>query len=108
MEQSLAENSRELELIERELLEVEVRTWQLIVYMTSCDLSYFKPRQPHMLNIQASIDARSTEMAKIQTKINKVEDEVCPPLNVTSAWLYFIVTLLNVSQVSVSTKCLVL
>lgn len=74
--------------------------------MTSCDLSYFKPWQPRMLNIQASIDARSTEMAKIQAKINKVEDEVYPPLNVTSD--YFIVTLLNVCQVLVSTKCLVL
>ena len=74
--------------------------------MTSCDLSYFKPRQPHMLNIQASIDARSTEMAKIQAKINKVEDEVYPPLKVIGD--YFIVTLLNVCQVLVSTKRLIL
>jgi len=35
--------------------------------------------QPHMLNVQASIDARSTEIAKIQGKINKVEDEVLTP-----------------------------
>ena len=32
--------------------------------------------QPHTLNVQASVDARSAELAKIQAKINKVEDEV--------------------------------
>ena len=111
MEQSLAENSRESELIERELLEIEVHTWKHIERAASCDCSYFKPWQPRMLNIQASIDARSTEMAKIQSKINKVEDEVWTLrpwelvhslLNVTNN--LSTVTLFNVCQVLGITK----
>ena len=34
-----------------------------------------------MLNIQASLDTRSSKMAKVQAKINKIEDEVCQYYN---------------------------
>lgn len=53
-DKQLAQNEKNDQLISRELQEIE----------------------PRMINIQSSIDTRAREMAKLETKINKVEDEV--------------------------------
>ena len=60
------------------------------MYMITQLYNIISPLQPRTLNIQASIDARSSGMAKIQGKINKVEDEVpaCIIVAITYAHVY--------------------
>ena len=89
MDQILSEKSRELELVERELQELEVHTNALhtmsychilytYLHVNMCStlimLSSFS--QPLIANALASLDQRSSSVTKVQNKINKVEDEV--------------------------------
>ena len=89
MEQSLSENSRELELIERELQEIEVCTQSRIFIPPSLVCGYstyvscvwlFHLFQPGLDNVQTSLQRRNSSLAKIQAKINKLEDEVISSL----------------------------
>ena len=147
MDQSLSENSRELEVVERELQELEVCTAKLARHAeTRCELHYVEDQylctnllcscvhrccqigvvvpdvqivvcldfamqphvdtkttlyvvtlhgvlhcldplspsppflQPRLDNVQSSLQRRSSSVAKVQAKINKLEDEVCKSL----------------------------